>query len=133
MLKFWPFLQTLLQGQLNSRAQNLNGYFATQRIESGMVCPEPEIIAMGVDSSWQQVGQLNSRAQNLNGYFATQRIESGMYQLNSIATICRDNYSNQHGIQGLGQLNSITPIHDPHYMAPQRMNGMVWTLQNVYY
>ncbi|XP_020232603.1 protein FAR1-RELATED SEQUENCE 1 isoform X2 [Cajanus cajan] len=130
---------------LSNNAGHTNKKDSTLR--ESQVCPEPEIIAMGVDSSWQQVGnpttrsagfdcsfesqqsirelgQLNSRAQNLNGYFATQRIESGMYQLNSIATICRDNYSNQHGIQGLGQLNSITPIHDPHYMAPQRMNGM---------
>ncbi|TKY68206.1 FAR-RED IMPAIRED RESPONSE 1 [Spatholobus suberectus] len=111
------------------------------------VCPEPDAIAMGVNSSWQQVenpntrtagldcsyesqqsiqetGQLNSKAQNLDGYFATQRIDSGVCQLNSMVAIRSDYYSNQYGIRGLGQLNSIAPIHDPYYMAPQRMNGM---------
>ncbi|RDY11388.1 Protein FAR-RED ELONGATED HYPOCOTYL 3, partial [Mucuna pruriens] len=113
------------------------------------VCPEPEIISMGVNCRWQQVentnaraagldcsnesqqsiqemGQLNSRAQNLDGYFATQQIDSGICQLNTIAAIRTDFYCNQHGIHGLGQLNSFAPIHDPdpHYMAPQRMNEM---------
>ncbi|XP_068481028.1 protein FAR-RED IMPAIRED RESPONSE 1-like isoform X2 [Phaseolus vulgaris] len=110
------------------------------------VSVEPEIIAMGVDSSWQQVenpnaqasrlpcsyesqqsiqemDRLNSRAQNLDGYFATQRIDLGMcHQLNSVAAIRNDYYSNQQGIQD--RLNSIAPIHDPCYMAPQRMHAM---------
>ncbi|XP_027362311.1 protein FAR-RED ELONGATED HYPOCOTYL 3-like isoform X2 [Abrus precatorius] len=115
-------------------------------LKKRQVSPEPEIIAMGVNSSWQQVenpntraadpdcscesqqsiqkDQLNSRPQNLDDYFATQQISSGMCQLNSIAAIRNDYYSNQHGIQRLGQSYSIAPIHGAHYMAPQRMHGM---------
>ncbi|QCD85488.1 FHY3/FAR1 family [Vigna unguiculata] len=84
-----------------------------------------DTIAMGVDSSWQQVERLNSRAQNLDGYFATQRIDFGMcHQLNSVSAIRNDYHCNQHGIQDPGQLNSIASIHDPCYMAPQRVHAM---------
>ncbi|KAI4332803.1 hypothetical protein L6164_017683 [Bauhinia variegata] len=125
-------------GNTNKRNTTLN---------KRQVHPEPEIIAIGIDSSWQQMAnsntravgvdcpyesqqsiqemdQLNSRAQNLDGYFTTQQIFSGMAQLNSIGASRNDYYSTQHGIQGLGQLNSIAPVRDAHYMTPQRLHGM---------
>ncbi|XP_061358573.1 protein FAR-RED IMPAIRED RESPONSE 1-like [Gastrolobium bilobum] len=110
------------------------------------VCPEPEIIAIGINSSWQQMDpntraagfdcsyesqhsiqemdQLSTRTQNLDGYYANPQIDSGLGQLNLIAAVRNDYYSNQHGPQGLGHLNSIASTHDAHYMAPQRMHGM---------
>ncbi|XP_054815801.1 protein FAR-RED IMPAIRED RESPONSE 1-like isoform X2 [Prosopis cineraria] len=103
---------------------------------------EPKIIAIGIDSSWQQMAnstraagldcsyesqqsiqemdQLTSRSHNLDGYYATQHTVSGMGQLNSVAANRTDYYSN-HNIQGLGQLNSITHIHDGRYLTPQGM------------
>ncbi|KAG2396442.1 hypothetical protein LR48_Vigan432s001100 [Vigna angularis] len=113
------------------KCENLDG--SIQRVRepnlpcfgSQEVSPEPEIIAMGVDSSWQQMENPNAQDQNPDGYFSTQRIDFGMCnQLNSVAAIRNDYYCNQHGIQDRGQLNSIASIHDPCYMAPQRMQPM---------
>ncbi|XP_052734382.1 protein FAR1-RELATED SEQUENCE 1 isoform X2 [Vigna angularis] len=111
------------------KCENLDG--SIQRVRepnlpcfgSQEVSPEPEIIAMGVDSSWQQMENPNAQDQNPDGYFSTQRIDFGMCnQLNSVAAIRNDYYCNQHGIQD--RLNSIASIHDPCYMAPQRMQPM---------
>ncbi|KAK4285203.1 hypothetical protein QN277_001932 [Acacia crassicarpa] len=88
--------------------------------------PEPNIIAIGIDSSWQQMAnstraagldcsyesqqniqemdQLNSRSQNLDGYYASQQIVSGMGQLNTMATNGTDFHSN-HSVQGLAELH----------------------------
>ncbi|KAF7824855.1 protein FAR-RED IMPAIRED RESPONSE 1-like isoform X1 [Senna tora] len=140
-----PSLPILSSQDVNTTGDTIE---KNSNMKKRQVHSEPEINAIAIDSSWQQMAnsntraagfdcsyesqqsiqemdQLNSRAQNLDGYFATQQIVSGMGQLNSIATNHNDYYSDHHSIQGLGQLNSIAPIHDAHYMTPQRVHGMV--------
>ncbi|KAI9115304.1 hypothetical protein K1719_013623 [Acacia pycnantha] len=140
-----PIFPVLGSNHVNMSSSVCNMNRKDNSLKKRQALPEPNIIAIGIDSSWQQMAnstraagldcsyesqqniqemdQLNSRSQNLDGYYASQQIVSGMGQLNTMATNRIDFYSN-HSIQGLGQLNSINVIHDAHYITPEGMNGM---------
>ncbi|GMN19695.1 hypothetical protein TIFTF001_039872 [Ficus carica] len=110
------------EGNQSSRIGNENKRNGASK--KGQVHSEPEIVAIGIQESWQQMGQINSRAPTLDGYFGSQEAVQGMSQLNPMAPNRDDYYSNQHGVQGLGQLNSLAPIQEAHYVTQQRMHVM---------
>ncbi|KAI9074246.1 hypothetical protein K1719_043811 [Acacia pycnantha] len=118
--------------QLNSRSQNLDGYYASQQIVSGM----------------GQLKQLNTMATNRIDFHGNHTIQ-GLGQLNSINVIHDAHYRTPEGMNGMSYIsdNKLTrivlifkmacemwnsPLKDPHiYLRLEPNNSIQGTFCNI--